>query len=242
MTEITNIPTVILNLDSIQQIMINCVSCLQPTPKYGKNVKYCLSCKNDKRRESSRIYKASHKEHVSQYNKKYNREHKEEISTYNHNYNIENREAINAYRKDREQNDPVFRMRLSIAQRMHKLLKHDKYSYETIETLGCSYEIFKQWIIFQSTESITLGNYGSYWHLDHVIPCAKFDLSKDDEIKKCFHWTNLQPLEATRNVSKGNKTNLMEQVLQELKIKVFLKNVKNNNYTIIDYDRSQYLK
>jgi len=31
-------------------------------------------------------------------------------------------------------------------------------------------------------------------HIDHVIPCADFDLSQEEEQKRCFHFTNLQPL------------------------------------------------
>ena len=43
------------------------------------------------------------------------------------------------------------------------------------------------------------------WHIDHVIPCISFDLSKLEEQRKCFHYTNLQPLWAHENYSKGTK-------------------------------------
>jgi hypothetical protein len=47
-------------------------------------------------------------------------------------------------------------------------------------------------------------NYGK-WHIDHIRPCASFDLSKASEQKECFHYTNLQPLWAEDNLSKGIK-------------------------------------
>ena len=47
-------------------------------------------------------------------------------------------------------------------------------------------------------------NHGT-WHIDHRVPCAKFDLTKKEEQEKCFHYTNLQPLWAKDNLSKGNK-------------------------------------
>ena len=46
--------------------------------------------------------------------------------------------------------------------------------------------------------------YGS-WHIDHIKPCAKFDLSKIEEQKACFHFTNLQPLWASDNLRKSAK-------------------------------------
>ena len=42
----------------------------------------------------------------------------------------------------------------------------------------------------------------SLWHIDHIKPCISFDLTKEEEQKKCFHWSNLQPLWAKENIAK----------------------------------------
>jgi hypothetical protein len=43
------------------------------------------------------------------------------------------------------------------------------------------------------------------WHIDHIRPCCSFDLTDPEQQKKCFHYSNLQPLWAEENWSKGGK-------------------------------------
>ena len=52
---------------------------------------------------------------------------------------------------------------------------------------------------------MTWENYGSGWQVDHIIPCSVFNLESEGHQKKCFHYSNLQPLWAKDNMSKGNK-------------------------------------
>ena len=51
---------------------------------------------------------------------------------------------------------------------------------------------------------MTWKNYGE-WHIDHIKPCSKFNLTDEEEQKKCFNYKNLQPLWASENTSKGAK-------------------------------------
>jgi hypothetical protein len=53
---------------------------------------------------------------------------------------------------------------------------------------------------------MTWENHGRYgWHIDHIRPCASFDLADPEQQRKCFHYTNLQPLWASENMRKGDK-------------------------------------
>lgn len=63
----------------------------------------------------------------------------------------------------------------------------------------------------------------AHWHIDHVKPCSKFDLSDPDQVKECFSWKNLRPLRADKNTKKNSKIILEDIVLQQLKVKCFEK-------------------
>jgi hypothetical protein len=74
----------------------------------------------------------------------------------------------------------------------------------TEELLGCSIENLKKHLEKQFTQGMSWKNYGK-WHVDHIKPCANFDLSKKTEQQKCFNYNNLQPLWAVDNLKKGVK-------------------------------------
>ena len=94
----------------------------------------------------------------------------------------------------------TLRSRISTA-----LIKNNNKKLDsTIKLLGCSIEECRNHLQNNFKEEMTWQNHGK-WHIDHIIPCSTFDLSKEEEQKKCFHYSNLQPLWANENLSKGNK-------------------------------------
>ena len=50
---------------------------------------------------------------------------------------------------------------------------------------------------------MTWENHGKIWEIDHILPCASFDLTILEEQKKCFHYTNMQPLFTTTEIAKS---------------------------------------
>ncbi|HSW62183.1 MAG TPA: hypothetical protein VLH56_02510 [Dissulfurispiraceae bacterium] len=50
-------------------------------------------------------------------------------------------------------------------------------------------------------------NYGTVWHIDHRTPIAAFNFERPDDIdfRLCWSLKNLQPMEASKNRSKGDK-------------------------------------
>jgi len=85
-------------------------------------------------------------------------------------------------------------------------VKHQKgiKSAKTSELLGCTVEDLRLFLEAEFVEGMSWENYGE-WHVDHIRPCASFNLEDPEEQKRCFHWTNLQPLWAQDNLRKGAK-------------------------------------
>lgn len=83
--------------------------------------------------------------------------------------------------------------------RIYYVLKGLKKSAPTLELLGCSLEQFRAHLESQFKDGMTWDNYGSHWHIDHILSCAGYDLSKPEQQRECFHYTNMQPLLAHDN-------------------------------------------
>jgi len=90
--------------------------------------------------------------------------------------------------------------------RVQKALKNYNVKKEkhTLEYLGCTLGELRTHLENKFQEGMNWENQGE-WHIDHIRPCASFDLSEEENINKCFHYTNLQPLWAIDNLMKGCK-------------------------------------
>jgi len=112
--------------------------------------------------------------------------------------------------RNRYMNDPHFRMAILLRGRLRKALKRIRYGVaarkyaHTLDLLGCSMEFFMKYIEAQFKPGMTWERYGE-WHVDHIRPCASFDLTDPAQQKVCFGYKNLQPLWAVDNLKKGAK-------------------------------------
>jgi 5-methylcytosine-specific restriction endonuclease McrA len=156
---------------------------------YGPN---CKSCVKLDRKE----YRKKNKEYLSNYHKeKYKSKRKEIIAR-----NVK-------YEARKMKTDPIFKLKKTIRMRLRialKMLKNKKlagfYDY-----IGCKPEELKKHLESKFYGNMNWSNHGSYWHIDHIIPISKFDLSTLDGQLKANHFSNLQPLTALDNLMKGTK-------------------------------------
>ena len=181
---------------------------------YLKNREKCRQ--RDKIYQTSRKRKSvktdwhkKNKTHLSEYAKK--RRESETIEQRNNRlqkcreYHKFNKDKIYNYTKIKRKTNLQFKLRCIFSCRIHSALR-DRSTYkldETISLLGCSIEKAKQHIEQQFIKGMSWANYGK-WHIDHIRPCASFDLTNEEQQKQCFNYTNLQPLWATDNLKKSS--------------------------------------
>lgn len=98
------------------------------------------------------------------------------------------------------------RMILALRGRISGLVRGKVKTSTSMKLIGCTVDQFRAHIEKQFLPGMTWENYGrNGWTIDHVIPCAQFDLSIPDSQKICFNYTNLQPLWHSDNIKKGKK-------------------------------------
>jgi hypothetical protein len=114
-------------------------------------------------------------------------------------------EKRRAYHAKRMAEDVQYRIAYLLRKRVKQVLRGERKSAPTLALLGCSLADFRKHIESKFKRGMTWENWGTKWHLDHIFPCDRFDLTRPEEQRRCFHWTNFQPLPAKVNCSKGAK-------------------------------------
>lgn len=109
--------------------------------------------------------------------------------------------------REKYKNNVDYKIKAVYRSKIHKFLKGLK-TQNSLEYLGCDIEFFKKWIEFRFSKEMNWNNFGSYWHIDHILPISKFNFTIEKNRYICSHWTNLQPLEASINQSKLNNFQL----------------------------------
>jgi len=113
------------------------------------------------------------------------------------------KECARIYNNMRRRTDINYKILCNLRRRLHSAVTKGFKSARTLELLGCSIEYLKEYLEKQFKKEMNWNNYGMFgWHIDHIIPCNSFDLTNPEEQKRCFNYTNLQPLWAKENWSK----------------------------------------
>jgi hypothetical protein len=181
-----------------------CSKCkINPVSTYHKI--YCISCKSEIDLKSYH----KNKEKRKQYRDKYKKDNPDYVTRGNIKVQewIKNHPGyMNEWTKNSLKTNINHKIKHNLSERFRVALFKNSKSSPTLEILGCTIDEFKTYLENQFQEGMTWENYGlKGWHIDHIKPCSLFDLSDPEEQKKCFHYTNLQPLWWYDNLKKSAK-------------------------------------
>ena len=114
----------------------------------------------------------------------------------------------------RKKQDPLYisatplvkKIKHSLRSRLIKAIKFGEKGGSAVDDLGCTIKEFRLYVESLFQKGMTWDNWSlKGWHMDHIKPLSSFDLTNREELLKAVHYTNLQPLWAKDNLSKGSK-------------------------------------
>lgn len=158
----------------------------------------CKTCKNLIRKE---YYNNNiDREHLK--NKNYRSLHPE----HNKIWRTKNKEKINQHFKNKLKSDPIKKITHNLRCRLNRYLKLNEIvkNKKSIQYFGCTPTELRTHIESQFIDGMSWDNYGPCgWHIDHISPLSL--VKTEEDVYNLCHYTNLQPLWAKDNLSKGNK-------------------------------------
>lgn len=192
-----------------------CGTCkeIKPQSSFHKNKRardghnrYCKSCLREKYREANKDkIEAKNKKIAENKERRKSKEYIESRRKIRRASDRRRKDKRREYERQRRATDPNYRLECQIRSRTLKALKNNSKSDSTVGLLGCSIPYARKHLESQFTHGMNWDNHGVLgWHIDHIIPCASFDLSDPEQQRQCFHYTNLQPLWAQDNEVKGD--------------------------------------
>ncbi len=188
---------------------------------YGVRAR-CGPCHNAREREKAAKRNDAEREKRRQYIRGYIAANREKVNKLSREQRARNPQAaVAATKRWREANPdkvkrlcgtPYFRLRNAVARQIIYCLRGDKGGKRTFELLGYTYDQLREHLERQFSKGMTWDNYGKYgWHLDHIVPITSFEYETPDDpaFKACWALSNLRPLWATDNLSKGARRLLL---------------------------------
>jgi hypothetical protein len=185
--------------------------------KLQKKCKKCVLLSNE-------IYRQNNINRISEKQKLRYNNNKEKIIDDVKTYYANNKNKIdnyrNEYRRNKIKNDPNYKLRRNVSRAILGGLKRTIagkngdsilfYLKYTIEELRLYLEsLWEPWMNWDNHGTYRRGE-GRKWHIDHITPQSQLpyaEMSHDPEsnFQKCWALSNLRPLDAAQNISKGCK-------------------------------------
>ncbi len=164
-------------LNENDELVLNTKKCIICNTEFFNPLQYATTCskKCSKENGAKILYRKTHPNESREYHRKY------WLNKFYNNLN--------------------YRLKHNISTRLagavkNKNINYNKYS-SFLKLLGCNYEELRLHLEKQFQPGMNWNNYGNgkdKWSIDHIKSVCNFDLTNEEDRKKCYHYTNLQPL------------------------------------------------
>jgi hypothetical protein len=151
---------------------------------------------SDKRYALSESGKRSHEKARNEWRKRFEAEKGMPVSTW------------------RLKNDPQFKLHSRLNTRISDALKRQGIAKaaKTEDLIDAPIADFKSYLAANWEEGMSWENYGKGgWHVDHIRPCASFDLTDEAQQRVCFNWRNLRPMWGAENIGKSDNYDAQDE-------------------------------
>uniref|UniRef100_A0A6C0EAV1 Uncharacterized protein n=1 Tax=viral metagenome TaxID=1070528 RepID=A0A6C0EAV1_9ZZZZ len=186
----------------------------QPETNFRVNRAKCHDCE----KKYGRGYRGS--TIGKQKSKEWNENNKDKLTELKAQWYQNNKEYVNEKNCKRYRTDEIYKKKKSIKDHIRTFLKgKNKNKYDNY--LGCTLGFYRDWLWFNMQAGMTEENHGTFWHIDHVIPVNKFDLTKESDILACYNWRNTCPVFGSFNMSKHDTVNKLQTWTQYLNVDTY---------------------
>jgi hypothetical protein len=124
-------------------------------------------------------------------------------------------DRLNEYQRRRYNEDQNYRMRCAVRQATSRIKHRLPLDWDSEQILGASIEIVCGHIESLFERGMTWLNHGQ-WHIDHIMPLSKFDLTDPSQAKMAGNYKNLRPMWGILNIKKGGRWTSESQQVWEL--------------------------
>jgi hypothetical protein len=161
------------------------------------------------------------------------------------------REKQNKSKKERYHNNPIERTGLNYRCHLRNYIFRHQVSKNIDKMVGLSPEQMKEWLEHNFKPGMNWENYGTFWNLDHVMPCSSYNLENKTELYECFSWKNTLPVYCKENLVKFDKVDenlktymdVRAAFFQDAKLQYHMKKVKakkENSYSMDEEEVDKY--
>lgn len=115
------------------------------------------------------------------------------------------KQYINKWSNDQYINNLEYKIQKILRSRLYTALKKEYKKTSSKDLIGCTLDELKYYLEKQFTSEMNWENWGLYWEIDHIKQVNTFDLKYFENQQKCFHYSNLRPLEKIENRKRPKK-------------------------------------